>query len=113
MTAREQAPHEPDRTAADVPAVQALRLATVYCDGSTSLVSLAHRVVVADFDGEQPQPGIPHLDFHHRREQAGKEYWRDEWAGDDEGFPGWLAVYDYIERHPRTLNSSHFAASRD
>jgi len=111
MTASEQAPREPDRAAADVPEVQALRLVTVYCDGSTTLVSLAHRVVVADFDGEHPQAGIPHLDFHHRREQqAGQEYWRDEWAGDDEGFPGWPAGYDYIERHPRTLDSSQFVA---
>jgi hypothetical protein len=76
-----------------------------HCDGSTSLVSLAHRVV-ADFDGEHPQTGIPHLDFHHLREQqAGQEYWRDEWAGDDEGFPGWLAVFDFIDRHPNTFDS--------
>lgn len=104
MPASEMPPRETDRAAADVPAVQALRLVTVYSDGSTSLVSLAHRVVVADFDGEQPQAGIPHLDFHHQLEQqAGREYWRDRWAGDGEGFPGWPAVYDFIERHPRSL----------
>lgn len=106
MPASEQPPREPDRAAADVPEVQALRLVTVYCDGSTSLVSLAHRVVVADFDGEHPQAGIPHLDFHHLREQqAGREYWQGQWAGEDEGFPGWLAVFDFIDRHPNTLDS--------
>lgn len=104
MPASEKPPRETDRAAADVPEVHALRLVTVYCDGSTSLVSLVHRVVVADFDGEQPQVGIPHLDFHHQLEQqAGKEYWQDGWAGDGEGFLGWPAVYDCIERHPRRL----------
>ncbi|MBY0460681.1 MAG: hypothetical protein K2V38_25465 [Gemmataceae bacterium] len=106
MPASEQPPREPDRAGGDVPEVQALRLVTVYCDGSTSMVSIAHRVVVADFDGEHPQVGIPHLDFDHRHEQqAGQEYWRDEWAGEDEGFPGWAAVFDYIERHPNALES--------
>jgi len=106
MPASEQPPREPDRAAADVPAVLALRLVTLHCDGSTSLVSLAHRVVVADFDGKHPQAGIPHLDFHHQREQqAGREYWPGEWTGEDAGFPGWPAVYDFIERHPHALDS--------
>lgn len=110
MSACVQPPPESDRAAADATEIQALRLVTVYCDGGTSLVSLTHRVVVADFDGGEPQAGVPHLDLHHRLEQqVGREYWGDGWAGDDEGFPGWPAVFDFIGRHPDALDTSHFA----
>ena len=65
----------------DVPEIVALGLATIYADDSTTLVSLKHRAIVADFDGEHPQIGIPHLHLDGEiEERAGKAYWKDDWT---------------------------------
>jgi hypothetical protein len=102
---------EKDRN--EVSEIVALGLATVYADESTTLVSLKHRAVVADFDGEHPQVGIPHLHLDGEiEERAGKAYWKDGWT-DDEGFPGWSAVFDLIAADPSLLSRKHYPAKHD
>jgi len=102
---------------ADVPELVALRLATVYCDGSTSLVSLAHRyVLMADNDdagGEYANllDMVPHVRLTGEMEKAASdEYFNDPPAGDDDndyedGFPGWPAVCAYLDNHPEVFNA--------
>jgi hypothetical protein len=96
--------YDMDQSAAGIPELQALRLVTIYGDESTTLVSLAHKVIIADFDGRQPQYGIPHLDLDQSLErEMGQAYWAEDWKGDEEGFPGWPAVFAYIQAHPEVL----------
>lgn len=98
----------PDKTVRDIPEIVNLRLVTVYSDETTSLVSLNHRVEIANFDGEEPQDGIPHLYITDEIEAAAARLN----AGPDfvynDDFPGWDAVYDYIDRHPEILSTRHF-----
>lgn len=95
-------PDEPD-------AVTALRLVTVYCDGSTTLLSRTHRYVVGDFDGHHAQKFIPHVDMDDQMERACHtpallaEYDARHKDGGSPGFPGWDAVFDYLEKHPEVL----------
>lgn len=84
------------KTVSNVPELGALRLVTIYGDETTSLVSLTHRVVIADFDRDQPQAGIPHC-YLFKIEDG---IYGDE---ENEGFPGWDEVFDYICAHPELL----------
>jgi hypothetical protein len=97
--------HLPVLAGWQVPALRALDLATVYCDETTTLVSLAHRCVIADFDGEEPQQGIPHLHVTGAVERAaaadaGLEY---------DGWPGWEAVFAYVAGHRGLLKTDHYS----
>ena len=99
-------PYDLENTASDVPQIKALRLVTIYGDESTSLVSLAHRVIIADFDGEEPQQGIPHLHLTQEIEQeAGIQYWGEDFKGEEEGFPGWPAIFEYLDARPSLLEN--------
>ena len=81
-------------------AITALRLITVSCDGSTSLVSLTHRNVLVD-GRFTTDSDVPHLDMTSDLEnqivtELGQQY--------DGSWPGWDAIYAYIECHPEVLN---------
>jgi hypothetical protein len=76
-------------------AIVALRLATIYADESTTLVSLAHRFVLADAENLSVPAGTPHLDMTEALERQITEA-----AGGTNGnWPGWDAVFAYIDSH--------------
>jgi hypothetical protein len=91
-----------DTTSLAVPEpIVALRLATIDADGSTTLVSLAHQFVLADAKKLSVPRNTPHLDMTGELERqiieaAGEQY--------DGSWPGWDAVFAYIERHPEVLS---------
>jgi hypothetical protein len=93
-----------DTTPLAVPVpIAALRLATIDADGSTTLVSLAHQFVLADAKRLTVPGNTPHLDMtkdleRQITEAAGEQY--------DGSWPGWDAVFAYIELHPEILNPS-------
>ena len=95
------------RTAQDVPEIKALNLVTIYCDEGTTLVSLAHNVLIAAWDGEEKQMGIPHLYLTDELEQAiGSDYFAD-WDANEEGFPGWPAVLAYVKTRPSLFDKGN------
>lgn len=92
------------------PALVALRLCIVYCDGESSLVSLALNVVLAD-NVSGPMFGIPSIELnsqlgdgstHERR--AAREGGLEN-PGDNLGFPGWAVIFTYLDRHPEFLEN--------
>jgi hypothetical protein len=91
-----------DNSVDQTPEIVALRLATIYGDGSTTLVSLTHRVIICDFEGDCTHIGIPHLYLDGKIERLASEaYWGEKYDGD---FPGWPAIFAYIERWPQLLD---------
>lgn len=95
-----------NKTVKTVPELAALRLVTIYGDGTTTLVSLTHQVVIADFDGDEPMDNIPHIRAGEFEVKAGKAYYgngfNDQW-----GWPGWPAIFKWLERHPSLLESAN------
>lgn len=91
-----------DTTPCAVPEpIAALRLATIDADGSTTLVSLAHQFVLADAKKLEAPRNTPHLDMtgdleRQITEAAGGQY--------DGSWPGWDAVFAFIESHPEVLS---------
>ena len=84
--------------------LEKLRLATIYCDGSTTLVSLAHRAALAEFAGEQPQAGLPHLHLSAAVEQAAGRAGDPGYDRGRDGWPGWDAIFDHLAAHPQLLD---------
>ncbi len=91
---------KPENTVKNVPELADLKLATIYSDESTTLVSLTHRIVIADWDGDNPQKNIPHVHITTAEEQAAGETYFGEYNAETDGFPGWPAIFDYLEAHP-------------
>lgn len=82
--------------------IAAVRLATIDADGSTTLVSLAHQFVLADakklsVPGNTPQLNMTEDLERQITEAAGEQY--------DGSWPGWDAVFAFIERHPEVLST--------
>lgn len=103
-----------EKTVKTVPELVALKLATLYGDGSTTLVSLTHRVCIADFDAEVRQYGIPHLHVTTAIEDAaGKAYFGPEFDAEKEGWPGWEAIFQHLEKHPDLLEPVEPDAEED
>jgi hypothetical protein len=94
----------------EVKAIRDLDLATVYCDQSTTLVSLAHRAVIAEFEGEQAQQGVPHLYLTSEIEVAAARECGYPDASEDDGFPGWDVIFDYVKAHRECLSVDHYTA---
>jgi hypothetical protein len=84
-------------------AIKALRLITIYGDESTNLVSLAHRCILASDGMFTVDTSMPHLEITTELEaqiatEDGQQY--------DDAWPGWDAVFNFIERHPEVLTAS-------
>jgi len=94
----------------DVQEIRDLDLATVYCDQSTTLVSLAHRAIIADFESEDAQQGIPHLYLTCEIEVAAAREGGYPDASEDDGFPGWGIVFAFILAHREILSTDHYSA---
>lgn len=87
-----------------IPEIAALKLITIYSDGSTALVSLTHRSIIADFEYDQPQHGISHLYLSSEMDDdIGRYKFGREWNTDTMGFPGWEATFDFLIANPDIL----------
>ncbi|MGH7175041.1 MAG: hypothetical protein ACREGR_01630 [Minisyncoccia bacterium] len=75
----------------DHPALRALRLVNVYCDGSYDLVSLTLGCVIAS--GGQCDLSVPTIELNDEVEVAIAQAAGKEW----DGFPGWEAVVEYLK----------------
>jgi hypothetical protein len=81
--------------------ITALRLATIDADGSTTLVSVAHRFVLADAQKLSVPSDTPHLDMAADLERQITEAIGARYDG---SWPGWDAVFTYIDSHPDVLS---------
>jgi hypothetical protein len=86
-------------------ALKSLRLATVEMTGEgVSLVSLAYRCALADANsGLTSFDDVPDLVMTEEIEQHIKE----ELGLTHEGWPGWDALFAYLDRHPELLPSAN------
>jgi hypothetical protein len=98
------------RPAHSIPEIQALKLCTVYCDGSTTLVSLALNTLLYDNgEGESPLNNTPHVYLITDDENKASDEWygTEDGKADDNGFPGWPAIFHYLNNHPERLTTDH------
>ncbi len=93
-----------------VPEIQFLNLCTVYCEGGTSLVSLAHKTVLFSNDDEEViMPGFSHVCLTEEDKEKVAKEWFDAHPSEcddecnDPDFPGWKAVFFYLDAHPEVI----------
>lgn len=86
----------------DVPELQDLQLVAVVCDGSTSLVSRKHRIILADAEKlAYDATAIPTVTLDENFEKAiTQEVLHGEYEG---SFPGWDALFTFLDQHPELL----------
>ena len=96
----------------DFPELAELLLFTTFCDGEYDLHSLKLRTIIAsgEIETDESVPNI-RLSEHLGNVPHDEETWDshetraaiEAGLDPDDGFPGWHAIYDYIEKHPLVL----------
>jgi hypothetical protein len=38
-------------------------------------------------------------------QEAGIQYWGEDFKGEEEGFPGWPAIFEYLDARPSLLEN--------